>query len=101
MTDERRHDPRRLSRRHPGRTEIQDDAPPLPPPVPTANTPNKDQRETVGKYRRNAGVKHPAADSTTLKKRELRRRGALPPGSGDRAPGGNVPSAPAARPRRR
>lgn len=101
MTESRRHDPRRLSRRNPGRTENQDDPPPLPPSEPTPVTPNKDQRETVGEYRRNAGVRHPAPDEKTLKKRELRRRGALPAGSGDMPREGNVPSAPAARPRRR
>jgi len=101
MTEGRRHDPRRLSRRQPGRSEIQDDPPSLPPPVPTPSTPNKDQRETVGQYRRNAGVKQPPPSETTLKKRELRRRGAMPPGSRDLPPGGDVPSAPAARPRRR
>ena len=101
MTDGRRHDPRRLSRRQPGRSEIQDEPPTLPPPVPTPSTPNKDQRETVGKYRRNAGVKHPPPDTATVEKRELRRRGALPQGSNDMPREGNVPSAPAAKPRRR
>jgi hypothetical protein len=72
MTDARRHDPRRLSRRRPGRSEIQDDPPTLPPP----HTPNQDQRETVGHYRRNAGVQHPPPDEKTLKQRDLRRRGA-------------------------
>jgi len=71
MDEGRRHDPRRLSRRKAGRSEIQDEPPPIPP--------GKDQRETVGEYRRNAGVKHPAPDAKTLEKRELRRRGALPP----------------------
>src|SRR6185436_13221776 len=101
MTDARRHDPRRLSRRRPGRSEIQDDPPTLPPPEPTAITPNKDQRETTGLYRRNAGVKSPPPDRNTLKKRELRRRGALPAGSHDAPREGNIPAAPAARPRRR
>jgi hypothetical protein len=101
MSEGRRYDPRRLSRRKPGRSEIQDDPPPLPPSEPTPLTPNKDQRETVGVYRRNAGVKHPEPDEKTLKKRELRGKGALPKGSRDVPPGGNVPAAPAARPRRR
>ena len=72
----RRHDPRRLSRRQPGRSEIQDEPPPLPPTSPT-----KDYRETVGEYRRTQGVKPPPPSKTTLRKRELRRRGAMPPGS--------------------
>jgi hypothetical protein len=78
MPEGRRHDPRRLSRTHPGRSEIQDDPPPLPP-----TTPAKDNRETVGQYRRNQGVKHPPPSPRTLRKRALRARGALPPGSGD------------------
>jgi len=73
---ERKHDPRRLSRRHPGRSEIQDDPPPIPPTSPT-----NDNRETVGDYRRNQGVKEPPPSRKTLRKRELRRRGAMPPGS--------------------
>ena len=76
MPEERRHDPRRLSRRKPGRSEIQDDPPPLPPTSPT-----KDNRETVGDYRRNQGVTQPPPSETTLRKRALRRRGAMPPGS--------------------
>ena len=67
MPEGRQHDPRRLSRRKPGRSEIQDDPPPLPPTSPT-----KDNRETVGDYR---------PSETTLRKRALRRRGAMPPGS--------------------
>ena len=101
MSEGRRYDPRRLSRRKPGRSEIQEEPPPLPPSEPTPVNPNKDQRETVGRYRRNAGVTHPPPDEATLKKRELRRRGALPKGSSALPPGGDVPSAPAARPRRR
>jgi len=101
MTEGRRHDPRRLSRRKPGRSEIQDEPPSLPPSEPTPVTPNKDLRETVGKYRRTAGIRHPEPDEKTLKKRELRGRGALPKGSRDAPPGGDVPSAPAARPRDR
>jgi hypothetical protein len=75
----RRHDPRRLSRRHPGRSEIQDEPPTLPPTL-AAN----DNRETVGDYRRTQGVKHPPPSKTTLRKRALRSRSAMPPGS-DRA----------------
>jgi hypothetical protein len=74
----RRHDPRRLSRSKPGRSEIQDDPPTLPPALPS-----NDNRETVGDYRRTQGIKHPAPSPLTLRKRELRRRGAMPPGSGD------------------
>ena len=74
----RQHDPRRLSRKKPGRSEIQDDPPPIPP-----SNPVKDNRETVGAYRRNEGVKEPPPNARTLKKRALRVRGALPPGSGD------------------
>jgi hypothetical protein len=74
----RRHDPRRLSRRQPGRSEIQDDPPPIPP-----STPAKDNRETVGDYRRNEGVKEPPPSKSTLRKRALRARSAMPPGSGD------------------
>jgi hypothetical protein len=66
----RQHDPRGLSRTKPGRSEIQDDPPPLPP-----STPSKDNRETVGEYRR---------------KRDLRGKGALPPGSGDGPPSGEA-----------
>lgn len=101
MTEGRQHDPRRLSRKKPGRSEIQDDPPALPPSEPTPATPNKDQRETVGVYRRNAGVKHPEPDTRTLEKRELRRQGALPPGSRDVPREGDVVAAPAARPARR
>lgn len=75
-TEGRRHDPRRLSRRTPGRSEIQDDPPPLPPSIPA-----NDNRETVGDYRRTAGLKDPNPTERTLRKRALRRRGALPPGS--------------------
>ena len=75
----RQHDPRRLSRTKPGRGEIQDDAPPLPPTL-AAN----DNRETVGDYRRTQGIKKPAPSPRTLRKRELRRRGAMPPGSDTR-----------------
>lgn len=80
MPEGRRYDPRRLSRRKPGRSEIQDDPPPLPPTSPT-----NDNRETVGDYRRNQGVKQPPPSKTTLRKRELRRRGAMPPGSDTRS----------------
>lgn len=66
----RRHDPRRLSRRHPGRSEIQDEPPSLPPTIPA-----NDNRENVGDFR---------PSETTLRRRALRRRGAMPPGS-DRA----------------
>jgi hypothetical protein len=76
MPEGRRHDPRRLSRRKPGRSEIQDEPPSLPPASPT-----HDNRETVGDYRRNQGVKQPPPSDTTLRKRALRRRGAMPPGS--------------------
>jgi len=78
MIEGRRHDPRRLSRTRPGRSEIQDDPPSLPP-----TRPDKDYRETVGEYRRTAGIKEPPPTARTLKKRALRGRGAMPPGSGD------------------
>lgn len=73
---DRQHDPRRLSSKKPGRSEIQDDPPSLPPASPT-----NDNRETVGDYRRNQGVKEPSPTKRTLRKRELRRRGAMPPGT--------------------
>jgi len=82
----RQHDPRGLSRTKPGRSEIQDDPPPLPP-----STPSKDNRETVGEYRRNQGVRHPPPSTRTLRKRDLRGKGALPPGSGDGPPTGDPP----------
>jgi len=72
----RTHDPRRLSRTKPGRSEIQDDAPTLPPALPS-----NDNRETVGDYRRTQGLKHPAPSPRTLRKRKLRSRSAMPPGS--------------------
>ena len=80
MPEGRRHDPRRLSRRKPGRSEIQDDPPPLPPASSTT-----DNRETVGDYRRTQGLKPPPPTPTRLRKRELRRRGAMPPGSDTRS----------------
>ena len=67
MPEGRSHDPRRLSRRKPGRSEIQDDPPSLP-----LSPPTKDTRETVDDFR---------PSDTTLRKRALRRRGAMPPGS--------------------
>ena len=76
MPEGRRHDPRRLSRRTPGRSEIQDEPPPLPPASPA-----KDHRETVGEYRRTRGLRKPPPSRATLQKRALRRRGAMPPGS--------------------
>jgi len=79
MPEGRRHDPRRLSRTKPGRSENQDDPPRLPPTL-AAN----DNRETVGDYRRNEGVQHARPSARTLRKRALRVRGAMPPGSGDR-----------------
>jgi hypothetical protein len=78
MVEGRRHDPRRLSRTRPGRSEIQDDPPPLPP-----TTPTKDNRATVGEFRRTQGVKQPPPSRRTLRKRALRARSAMPPGSGD------------------
>jgi len=79
MREGRRHDPRRLSRSKPGRTEIQDDPPTLPPTLPS-----NDNRETVGDYRRTQGIKHPAPSRRTLRKRALRARSAMPPGSESR-----------------
>jgi hypothetical protein len=76
MTEGRRHDPRRLSRRKAGRSEIQDEPLSIPP-----SRPENDGRETVGKYRRTAGIRPPPPEPETLKKRALRRRGAMPPGS--------------------
>lgn len=56
----RQHDPRRLSRKQPGRSEIQDEPPPLPSP-----DPDKDLRPTVGTPRRTEGVKGPEAAQFT------------------------------------
>lgn len=72
----RQHDPRRLSKSKPGRSEIQDDPPSLPPASPT-----NDNRETVGDYRRNQGVKEPDPSTKIVKRRALRRRGAMKPGT--------------------
>jgi hypothetical protein len=65
---DRQYDPRRLSKKHPGRSEIQDDPPSLPPPSPFT-----DNRETSSQ--------DPSPTARTLKKRALRRRGAVPPGT--------------------
>jgi len=71
-------DRRGLSGAHPGRSENQDEAPPLPP-----TSRSKDNREGTGEYRRTQGLRRPPPSEATLKKRELRGKGALPPGSGD------------------
>lgn len=77
-TGGRQHDPRRLSRTKPGRSEIQEEPSSIPPA-----SPSKDNRETVGDYRRTQGLRRPAPTTRVMKKRELRGKGALPPGSND------------------
>lgn len=71
----RQHDPRRLSKRKPGRSEIQDD----PPPIPVAD-PTKENREGIGDYRRTEGIRPDESEPSpaTVEKREARRRGAMP-----------------------
>jgi hypothetical protein len=75
MNEGRQHDPRCLSRLKPGRSEIQDDAPPIPA--------SKNNRDPSGELRRIEEVGKPPSDTQVLRKRSLRTQGAMPAGSGD------------------
>jgi len=75
MNEGRQHDPRCLSRLTPGRSEIQDDAPPIPA--------SKNNREPAGELRRMDEVAKPPSDTQVLRNRSLRTQGAMAPGSGD------------------
>jgi hypothetical protein len=71
----RTHDPGRLSKKRPGRTEIQDDPPSLPLP-----DPQKEPRDTIGAPLRTAGGREVNATDTAIERREARRKGAMPCG---------------------
>jgi hypothetical protein len=75
VNEGRQHDPRCLSRLKPGRSEIQDDVPPIPA--------SKNNPEPAGELRRMEGVGKPPSDTQVLRNRSLRTQGAMPPGTGD------------------
>jgi hypothetical protein len=81
MNEGRQHDPRRLSRLKPGRSEIQDEVPPI--------APSKNNGEPAGELRRNEAVKASVSPSQILRNRALRARSAMPAGSGDGLRTGN------------
>ena len=69
---EHRGDPRSLSRKHPGRSKIQDDAPPLTP-LEFSSRKDQDQKERV--------VKKDDPSRTDLERREARGSGSMPYGT--------------------
>jgi len=81
MNEGRHHDPRRLSRLKPGRSEIQDEVPPI--------AASKNNRDPEGDLRRNEKVGIPISASQMLRNRALRRQGAMPPGTGGGPSTGN------------
>jgi hypothetical protein len=70
-TPERRGDPRTLSRKHPGRSKIQDDPPPLTP-YESSKKKSEEQRERT--------QDDPVPDPSTVEVREARAYSAMPYG---------------------
>jgi hypothetical protein len=81
MSEGRQHDPRRLSRLKPGRSEIQDEAPPI--------APAKNNPDPAGELRRPETARAPLSSTQRLRNRTLRTQGAMPPGSPDSLRVGN------------
>lgn len=71
-TPERRGDPRGLSRKQPGRSQIQDEPPPLTP-LEASRRKERERKERV--------VKNEAPTDTDLRRREARGSGSMPHGT--------------------